>query len=189
MIATLYTIGATAEAAKRPRALSRLVARAPPASRIGLSSITRVSSIVRWIWSGLKWAVITGTRTGAAIATITARTSRAASIRVATVEATRQARASWPVASRPATTGMRAELRAPAATSWKMKSGIRKAARKASRSGPAPNVAPITIRRTEPRTRETRKALVTISPARAMPRAAVIRGGQWAWRARGWAAS
>src|ERR1019366_656885 len=175
MIARLYTIGAIADAANRPRALSRLVASAPQASRIGLSSITRVSSIVRWIWAGVKWPVITGTRTGAAMATITARISRTASISVATVDATRHARASSSVASRPATIGIRAELRAPAATSWKMKSGIRKAARNASRSALAPNVAPITIRRTEPRMRDTRKALVTINPARAIPHEAVIR--------------
>ena len=49
-------------------------------------------------------------------------------MRFATVEATRQARSSSPRAWSPARTGMSAELRAPAATSWKMKSGIRNAA-------------------------------------------------------------
>src|SRR5450631_4567276 len=110
------------------------------------------------------------------MATITARTSSTASIRVVTVDATRHARASWSVASRPATIGIRAELSAPAATSWKMKSGMRKAATNVSRSALAPKVAPITISRTDPRTRETMNALVTIRPARAIPREAVIGG-------------
>ena len=50
------------------------------------------------------------------------------SIRLATVETTRQARADPSVASRPDTIGISADERAPAATSWKMRSGIRNAA-------------------------------------------------------------
>ena len=57
-----------------------------------------------------------------------ARTASAMSIRFATVETTRHARAVPSVASRPDTTGIRADERAPAATSWKIRSGIRKAA-------------------------------------------------------------
>ena len=48
MIPRLYTLGAIAAAPNRPRALSALVATAPSASRIGLSSMIRVSSIVCW---------------------------------------------------------------------------------------------------------------------------------------------
>ena len=47
MIARLYTLGATAAAANRPRELSTLVATAPRARKIGLSTMIRVSSIVR----------------------------------------------------------------------------------------------------------------------------------------------
>ncbi len=120
--------GATADAANRPRALSRLVASAPRARKIGLASMIRVSSIVRSRRPWSKPGVIAGTSTGAASQTTTASTSSSAIIRFATVEATRQARPSSPPAWSPARTGMSAELRAPAATSWKMKSGIRNAA-------------------------------------------------------------
>ena len=60
------------------------------------------------------------------------------------VETTRQARACSSVASRPATTGISADERAPAATSWNIRSGIRNAAKKASSSAAAPNVLPMT---------------------------------------------
>ena len=77
----------------------------------------------------------------------TARMARAMSMRLATVDTTRHARADPSVASRLETIGMSADDRAPAATSWKIRSGMRNAAKNASSSGPAPNVVPMTTTR------------------------------------------
>ena len=49
---------------------------------------------------------------------------------IVTVEATRHARASWSWACSPDTIGTRAADRAPAATSWNIRSGSRNAAKK-----------------------------------------------------------
>ena len=70
-----------------------------------------------------------GTIHGAPTAMAVERMTRATSIRVAMVDTTRHERASSSLAMRPATTGMSAELSAPAATSWKTRSGIRNAAK------------------------------------------------------------
>ena len=63
------------------------------------------------------------------------------SIRLITVDTTRQARARSSVVNRAETIGMRADDRAPAATSWKIRSGIRNAAKNASSSVDAKGVA------------------------------------------------
>ena len=63
--------------------------------------------------------------------------------------------------------GMSAELIAPAATSWNIRSGNRKAAKNVSSSPAAPKMVPIATSRTQPSTRDARKAIVTIRPARA----------------------
>ena len=88
----------------------------------------RVRSTVRFHSSDVNFGVIAGMIAGAATSTMTARTRRPASIRLAIVETTRQARAVSSVASRLDTTGMTADDRAPAATSWNIRSGSRKAA-------------------------------------------------------------
>ena len=67
---------------------------------------------------------------------------------VAIVETMRQARVVRPVPSSPATIGTRAAATVPAATSWKMRSGIRNAAKNASSSGPSPIVLVMTTTRT-----------------------------------------
>jgi ribulose bisphosphate carboxylase small subunit len=69
-------------------------------------------------------------------------------MRLITVDTTRQARSRSFVMNRPDTTGTRADDRAPAATSWKIRSGMRNAAKNASRSALAPNVLPMTTSRT-----------------------------------------
>ena len=66
------------------------------------------------------------------------------SIRLAIVEITRQVRASSPVARRAVAIGMIADDNAPAATSWNIRSGSRKAARNASRSPLAPKYSTMT---------------------------------------------
>ena len=144
----LYTLGATAAAAKRPFALSALVAIEPSARKIGLRSMIRVSSIVRSRRIPAQPGVIAGTISGAATNATTASTSSATSISDVTVDTIRQARASSSVANSPDTIGMSAELSAPAATSWKIRSGSRKAAKKLSRLWPASNVVAIAIPRT-----------------------------------------
>ena len=55
-------------------------------------------------------------------------------MRLMTVDTTRQARACSPVANSAETTGISADDSAPAATSWKIRSGIRNAAKNASSS-------------------------------------------------------
>ena len=77
-----------------------------------------------------------------------ARTVIATSRRFASVATTRHAWARSPAANRPETTGMSAEPIAPAATTWKIRSGTRNAAKNASSSGPVPKVAPKTTVRT-----------------------------------------
>ena len=59
-------------------------------------------------------------------------------ISVDTVDTTRHARASSSVASSEAMTGISADERAPAATSWNRRSGIRNAAQNGSRSADGP---------------------------------------------------
>ena len=65
---------------------------------------------------------------GAKMASRAERTSIMPSMRLVTVEATRQARSRSPPVSRPDSTGMSEEAMAPAATSWKTRSGMRNAA-------------------------------------------------------------
>ena len=64
------------------------------------------------------------------------------SIRFVTVDTTRQARSASPRASSVAMIGIRADARAPAATSWKIRSGIRNAAKNASRRALDPERGP-----------------------------------------------
>ena len=116
-------------AANRPCAFRMLVATPAAARKIGLSSMIRVSSTVCCSPASSK-LTNAGTRTGAAIATRIASTSSTASTSVVTVEATRHARASWSWACSPDTIGTRAADRAPAATSWNIRSGSRNAAKK-----------------------------------------------------------
>ena len=95
-------------------------------------------------------------------------------MRFATVEATRQARAALAAGEQPREDRDERRARAPAATSWKMRSGS--GTRRRTRRGRArPNVVPMTASRIQPRTRETRNAAVTMRPARASVRA-VTRG-------------
>ncbi len=104
------------------------------ARKIGLSSMIRVSSIVWSSLGPLKPGVMIGTTTGARMNSATAKTSRAISIRLITVETTRQARARSSVVNSAEMIGISADDRAPAATSWKIRSGIRNAAKNASSS-------------------------------------------------------
>ena len=67
---------------------------------------------------------------------------------------------------------MSAELSAPAATSWKMKSGIRNAAKKLSSSAPAPNVVADDGQPDPAEDPRDRNAAVTMRPARASAPAA-----------------
>ena len=78
----------------------------------------RVSWIVVSVPAASKPGVITGTIWGAQMNTTTANTTRPASIRLMTVDATRQARRGAPSAMRVVSTGMSADPTAPAATSW-----------------------------------------------------------------------
>ena len=82
-----------ADAANRPPALSTLVATAPIARKIGLSSMIRVSSMVRSSLAPSKPGVMIGTMTGARMNRATARTTSPMSMRLMTVDTTRQARA------------------------------------------------------------------------------------------------
>ena len=174
-----------AAAVNRPPALSTLVATAPRARKIGLSSMIRVNSMVRASSASPNPGVMTGTMTGARMNNPMARIARPISMRLITVDTTRQARADSLVVNRAETIGISAEESAPAATSWKMRSGKRNAAKNASSSGPAGNVLPITTRRTYPSSRDTRNAPDTISPARAMR--LWTAHGAGSRRARGWA--
>ena len=170
MIPRLYMIGASTEAANLPRAFRTLVATVPMARTTGLRTMILVSPMVRSILSGSKPGAVKGTSAGAARNRPTASTSSATSIRLATVDTTCQARSSvsrWRIS---AITGMSAELRAPAATSWNIRSGRRKAAWKASASGPIPRLPAMIATRTQPSTRDARNAPETSSPARARPR-------------------
>ena len=141
-------IGATAEAANRRSALRALVTIAPRASRIGDTSMIRVSSTVLASCDPSKPGVIARTKSVAQMNPASASTSSPASMRLMSVDTTRQARAESPFAMRPLTIGTTAEATAPAATSWKIRSGMRNAAKNASRSEPAPNVVPMTTTRT-----------------------------------------
>ena len=104
------------------------------ARKIGLSNIVRVSSTVLSNWTGPKPGVIAAITTGARMNRPTARIVRAISMRLMTVDTTRQACDSSPPANSAETIGMRADDRAPAATSWKIRSGRRNAAKNVSRS-------------------------------------------------------
>ena len=94
----------------------------------------RVSSTVSAWFASLKPGVIAGTSHGAATKTIAPSTTSPMSIRLMTVETTFQARSFAPLARSPDTIGISADDSAPAATSWKIRSGMRNAAKKASRS-------------------------------------------------------
>ena len=128
MIAALYTSGASADAANRPRELSTLVATEPAARNSGASTMIRVISVVCASASGPKPGVMSGTSWGANRSTSAASTASADSMRLDTVETTRHALASSSLARSAATIGISDEDRAPAATSWNRKSGIRNAA-------------------------------------------------------------
>ena len=128
----------------------------PSARKIGLRSMTRVRSTVEEICAASKPGVIAGTTAGAKTRRSPARTASPASMRFVTVETTRHARSSSPWATSVAIVGISADARAPAATSWKIMSGIRNAAKNGSRAPWVPNVVPITTRRTQPSTRETK---------------------------------
>ena len=91
-------------------------------------SMKRVSSTVSCVVSSSKPGTRKGTTTGARTASRRLATSSTPSMRLSTVDATRQARSRSPCAERLASTGTRAEAMAPAATSWKTRSGMRKAA-------------------------------------------------------------
>jgi hypothetical protein len=118
-------MGASAAAPNQPRALRALVATEPRASRIGLSSMSRVSSTVRSVVGASKPGVMSGTTSGAASASTTPSASNASSITFAIEDTSRHPRSSSPWAMRPDTIGIRAEPSAPAATSWNMRSGSR----------------------------------------------------------------
>ena len=92
-------------------------------------SMMRVRRTVSSVPTVSKPGVSRGTICGAKMATIAARLTSASSIRLSTVETTRQARCSSSRANRPARTGIIAEDSAPAATSWKIVSGRRNAAK------------------------------------------------------------
>jgi hypothetical protein len=70
-----------------------------------------------------------GTSTGAKIAMSRLRIPRAMRTRLMTLLASFHASTSWPRARYPWKTGMSAALSAPATTSWKIASGMRKAAK------------------------------------------------------------
>ena len=91
---------------------------------------------------------INGTRIGAASHATPARITRPTVMRLAIVETMCHARLVRPVSSCPATMGTSAAATVPAATSWKIRSGMRNAASNASDSGPAPSVLPMTATRT-----------------------------------------
>ncbi|OGO52383.1 MAG: hypothetical protein A2V84_10500 [Chloroflexi bacterium RBG_16_70_13] len=132
----------------RPSALSVAVAIAPSDIRTGAMSMIRVRSVVLARPASSKPGASARTSSGAPTKAATASTDIATRRRLASVPTTRQAWARSPLARRPARTGMSAEPMAPAATSWKMRSGTRKAAKNASSSAPVPNVAPrTTVRR------------------------------------------
>ena len=118
-----------AAAPKRPRALSTDEATAPNASRIGESSMIRVRRTVSSVLTMSKPGVMIGTITGAQIATMIENTTSSSSMKLSTVDTTRHARSSSLCVNRPASTGISAEPSAPAATSWKIASGRRKAAK------------------------------------------------------------
>ena len=156
----------------------------------------RVSSTVRSELHGVEAGGDDGTIAGAKTSDDHGEDERARRASgSSTVETTRQARVVLVVASRPATTGISADDSAPAATSWKIRSGSRNAAKKASSSGPGTERVAMTTTRTQPRMRETRNAPETIErPARAEGRDDVgstpDRGRQVGRRgrsARGWA--
>ena len=100
----------------------------PAARKIGLSNIIRVSSTVRSVVASSKPGTSRGTSDGARTKSRIASSSSTPSMRLSTVEATRQARGLSPCSMSPERTGMSAEVMAPAATSSKMRSGMRKAA-------------------------------------------------------------
>jgi len=90
------------------------------------------------------------TTCGARMNMATARTAAAAVHSVSTAPASRQAASRSPRARKPVKTGMKAEPSAPPAIRLKSNSGMRVAAKKASRSPDAPNVAPTRACRTSP---------------------------------------
>ena len=73
----------------------------PSARKIGLRIMIRVSSTVVAVWAASKPGVMNATIAGAATSTMRPRTARPMSIRLVTVETTRQARSCSPVAKRP----------------------------------------------------------------------------------------
>ena len=100
-----------------------------------------------------------------------------------TVETTRQARSFAPFASSPDTIGISADDSAPAATSWKIRSGIRNAAKNASRSDATPTELTMTTCGPSRAPARRGRRRTTIRPARARARRRVTRRGSR--RARG----
>ena len=111
-------MGAMAAAPNRFWVLSTDEATAPSPRKMGESSIIRVSFTVSSVLAASKPGTSHGTSSGAKMATKTENTTSAMSIRLMTVDVTRQARDGWPPTSRPDSTGTSAEAMAPAATSW-----------------------------------------------------------------------
>ena len=116
------------DAEKRPDEFRMLVATADRARKIGLMRRIRVSSTRVSRSASPNPGAMKGARAGAAMNVTSATAASTIMSRFAIVETTLHARSCSPVATSAAIVGMTAEARAPAATSWKMKSGIRKAA-------------------------------------------------------------
>ena len=89
----------------------------------------RVRRTVSSVATASKPGVMMGTISGAKMATMTDAVKRTMSITLSTVDTTRHARSSSLRLNKPASTGIMAELNAPAATSWKIASGMRNAAK------------------------------------------------------------
>ncbi len=121
-------MGAMTEAENRPAEFRTLVATADSARKIGLRRRMRVSSTRAVRSAASNPGAMSGAMAGAAMNVAMASAARTTMRRFAIVETTLQARSRSPVATRAAIVGMTADARAPAATSWKRKSGIRKAA-------------------------------------------------------------
>jgi hypothetical protein len=105
------------------------VTTAPMPMSTGLMSMTRVMRIVSSVVGASKPGATIGTKTGAKIAITRLSPASAISTRLMTLLASCHASRSCPRARYPAKTGISAALSAPATTSWKIASGIRKAAK------------------------------------------------------------
>ena len=99
--------------------------------------------MVRSSCTGPKPGVMAPTICGAKMNIATPRTASPMSIRLMTVDTTRHARGISLAVNSAVTIGIRADDNAPAATSWKMRSGTRNAAKNVSSSadGATPEIA------------------------------------------------